>query len=186
MFVCFFPVFLFRFCFCSSIFVSFLFLFRFFCFVFVFVPVKRTPRIYVVMVGHISDMADIYLTWQTYVVYVSHVSNQIRIFRQNDSLYVGMVGHISDNHDIYRATTIYIVVFAPCAFSDIYRGFFCQIEFMVAHMSGLPTYITENGCSYVRHGTIYEQSFFIKKRKWQRICVTTRHMSNHPLKNTQK
>jgi hypothetical protein len=71
---------------------------------------KNIP-IYVVMVGHISDMADIYLTWQTYVVFVRHVSNQIRIFRQNDSLYVGMVGHISDNHDIYRDN------------HDIYRGF---------------------------------------------------------------
>ena len=55
---------------------------------------KNIP-IYVVMVGHISDMADIYLTWQTYVVYVRYMSNQIRIFMQNDNLYIGMVGHIT-------------------------------------------------------------------------------------------
>ncbi len=83
-----------------------------------------------------------------------------------------MVAHMSVWLDIYRTTTLYIVtttiyelVFAPCAFSDLYRTFFCQIEFMVAHMSGLPTYITEKGYSYVRHDTIYEPAFFMKKRK---------------------
>ena len=122
---------------------------------------------------------DIYLVCTDMCPYGIHISNIFGI----------MVAHMSVWLDIYLTTTIYIVtttiyelVYASCAFSDIYRTFFCQIEVMVAHMSGLPTYITENGCSYVRHGTIYEPAFFLKTKKWLDIWAPTRHMSNHSAK----
>ncbi len=63
--------------------------------------------------------------------------------------------------------------------SDIYHGFSCQIEFMAANMSCCPICVSKFGSSHERTGTIYELPFYTKNPKWQRICVPTRHVSNH-------
>ena len=146
--------------------------------------IYRHGLTYIVIAGYISWQfynehkkcqmyeccTDIYLVLQIYVrtKFIKH-----NIFCKM-TCYMSVWLLIYPTTTIYIVTTtIYIVFFDFCAFSDIYRGFFRQIEFIVAHIRGLPTYITENGCSHVRHGTIYEQSFSMKKRKWQRICVST-------------
>ncbi len=94
-------------------------------------------------------------------------------FRQNDMIYIGMVGHMScqhdicrDNHDIYRGFRFLHM------FPTYIEPFPVKLNLWLLTWTGYRhTYITRNGCSYIRYGTIYELPFFMKKAKWQRIWV---------------